>query len=101
MPRATRTLCCLFFSSIFPSLGDPPENNQVKKQEIRAMLTDVGKEGTATISLNDFVEMVTPKVLARDPKVTVGPLAHQLKIISKYLARGCPGVFTHVQVHEL
>lgn len=33
------------------------------------MLTDVDKEGSATVSFNDFVEMVTPKVLARDPKV--------------------------------
>ncbi|CAM9883883.1 unnamed protein product [Ectocarpus sp. 6 AP-2014] len=41
---------------------------QVKKQEIRGMLTDVDKEGAASVSFNDFVEMVTPKVLARDPK---------------------------------
>lgn len=33
------------------------------------MLVDIDKEGTATITFNDFVEMVTPKVLARDPKV--------------------------------
>ncbi|CAN0045499.1 unnamed protein product [Laminaria digitata] len=32
------------------------------------MLTDVDKEGAASVSFNDFVEMVTPKVLARDPK---------------------------------
>lgn len=43
---------------------------QVKKQEIRGMLTDVDKEGAASVSFNDFVEMVTPKVLARDPKVS-------------------------------
>lgn len=42
---------------------------QVKKQEIRGMLTDIDKEGAASVSFNDFVEMVTPKVLARDPKV--------------------------------
>lgn len=34
------------------------------------MLTDVDKEGAASVSFNDFVEMVTPKVLARDPKVS-------------------------------
>lgn len=33
------------------------------------MLTDVDKEGAASVTFNDFVEMVTPKVLARDPKV--------------------------------
>lgn len=43
---------------------------QVKKQEIRGMLTDVDKEGAASVSFNDFVEMVTPKVLARDPKAS-------------------------------
>lgn len=42
------------------------------------MLTDVDKEGAASVSFNDFVEMVTPKVLARDPKVRrTGPLAEQ------------------------
>ncbi|CAM9197573.1 unnamed protein product [Discosporangium mesarthrocarpum] len=41
---------------------------QVKKQEIREMLMDIDKEGTATITFSEFVEMVTPKVLARDPK---------------------------------
>lgn len=46
---------------------------QVKKQEIRGMLTDVDKEGAASVSFNDFVEMVTPKVLARDPKVSFVP----------------------------
>lgn len=50
----------------------------MKKQEIRVMLTDVDKEGAASVSFNDFVEMVTPKVLARDPKVRPkGPLAEQ------------------------
>jgi centrin-1 len=41
---------------------------QVKKAEIRQMLQDIDKEGTATVTYNEFVEMVTPKVLARDPK---------------------------------
>lgn len=41
----------------------------MKKQEIRGMLVDVDKEGSASVSFNDFMEMVTPKVLARDPKV--------------------------------
>lgn len=36
------------------------------------MLTDVDKEGAASVTFNDFVEMVTPKVLARDPKVGKG-----------------------------
>lgn len=50
----------------------------MKKQEIRGMLTDVDKEGAASVSFNDFVEMVTPKVLARDPKVRPkGPLAER------------------------
>lgn len=59
---------------------------QVKKQEIRAMLTDVGKEGTATISLNDFVEMVTPKVLARDPKEEI------MKIFALFDEDGTGGI---------
>lgn len=49
-------------------------NAQVKKQDIRGMLTDVDKEGAASVSFNDFVEMVTPKVLARDPKVNIPTL---------------------------
>ncbi|CAM9376516.1 unnamed protein product [Phaeothamnion confervicola] len=42
---------------------------QVKKAEIRQMLMDISKEVTPTIAFNEFVEMVTPKILARDPKV--------------------------------
>ncbi|CAM9258822.1 unnamed protein product [Chrysoparadoxa australica] len=41
---------------------------QVKKAELRGMLSDIGKEGAASVTFNEFVEMVTPKVLARDPK---------------------------------
>ena len=33
------------------------------------MLVDVDKEGAASVSFNDFIQMVTPKILARDPKV--------------------------------
>eukprot|EP01084_Bolivina_argentea_P222704 376906_1 len=40
----------------------------VKKSEIRTMLQGMDKESTATITYSDFVEMVTPKVLSRDPR---------------------------------
>lgn len=43
---------------------------QVNKSEIRGMLTDIDQEGASTVSYNDFVEMITPKVMARDPKVS-------------------------------
>lgn len=47
------------------------------------MLTDVDKEGAASVSFNDFVEMVTPKVLARDPKVCVRHAMHVLCVSNK------------------
>lgn len=68
--------CLLRLVKSVPVRSEPKHQHcgpfvQVKKQEIRGMLTDVDKEGAASVSFNDFVEMVTPKVLARDPKVCV------------------------------
>ncbi|CAN0179166.1 unnamed protein product, partial [Hapterophycus canaliculatus] len=50
------------------------------------MLTDVDKEGAASVSFNDFVEMVTPKVLARDPKEEI------MKIFALFDEDGTGGI---------
>lgn len=71
-PGASRCQGIVCVTALFLTLQ---WNEQVKKQEIRSMLADVDKEGGATVSYNEFVEMVTPKVLARDPKVN-GPHYH-------------------------
>ena len=41
---------------------------RVKKQEIRNMLSNIEKDGAHTITLMDFMELASPKVLNRDPK---------------------------------
>ncbi|CAN0000176.1 unnamed protein product [Ascophyllum nodosum] len=58
----------------------------VKKQEIREMLVDVDKEGAASVSFNDFIQMVTPKILARDPKEEI------MKIFALFDEDGTGGI---------
>ena len=41
---------------------------QVKKQEIRTMLSDVDKEGAEIIGFDEFVEMCGPKMSSRDTR---------------------------------
>lgn len=42
---------------------------QVKKAEIRQMFVDMDKDlGSATITFDEFVEMVTPRMLSRDSR---------------------------------
>ena len=39
---------------------------QVKKSELRALLQDIDKEDAALVTFDDFLEMVTPKMMNRD-----------------------------------
>lgn len=41
---------------------------KVKKEEIRSLLSDLDKEGAHTVTLQEFTEMVLPKILSRDPE---------------------------------
>ena len=38
----------------------------MKKSELRALLQDIDKENAALVTFEDFLEMVTPKMLSRD-----------------------------------
>eukprot|EP00615_Pteridomonas_danica_P011280 CAMPEP_0114350158 /NCGR_PEP_ID=MMETSP0101-20121206/16125_1 /TAXON_ID=38822 ORGANISM="Pteridomonas danica, Strain PT" /NCGR_SAMPLE_ID=MMETSP0101 /ASSEMBLY_ACC=CAM_ASM_000211 /LENGTH=159 /DNA_ID=CAMNT_0001489197 /DNA_START=139 /DNA_END=618 /DNA_ORIENTATION=- len=41
---------------------------QVKKQEIRQMMTDIDKLESPTVLFDEFVEMVTPRMSSRDAR---------------------------------
>jgi len=41
---------------------------QVKKQEIRQMMMDIDKVESSTVLFDEFVEMVTPRMMARDTR---------------------------------
>jgi len=41
---------------------------QVKKQEVRQMMIDIDKLESPTVQFDEFVEMVTPKMTARDTR---------------------------------
>ena len=41
---------------------------QVKKHDVRQMMIDIDKLEAATVTFDDFVEMVTPRITGRDTR---------------------------------
>ena len=41
---------------------------QVKKHDVRQMMVDIDKLEAATVTFDDFVEMVTPRITGRDTR---------------------------------
>merc|ERR1712061_488156 len=42
-----------------------------KKEEIQKMISDVDDDGSGTIEYEEFLKMMTPKILNRDPKAEI------------------------------
>jgi len=47
---------------------DKYSSRQIKKQEVRQMMTDIDKLDSPTVNFEEFVEMVTPRMTSRDTR---------------------------------
>lgn len=60
---------------------------QIKKKEIKSLLSSIGKEGAHTVTFDEFVGLVTPRVLSRDPK-------EEIQKVFQLISEGADGVRT-------
>mmetsp|Transcript_19378 Transcript_19378/g.28419 ORF Transcript_19378/g.28419 Transcript_19378/m.28419 type:complete len:179 (-) Transcript_19378:237-773(-) len=65
---STGSVDAIEIKALFIALGF----KSIKKAEVKQLLSNIDKTGTDTVTFNEFVAMVSPKILSRDPKEEIG-----------------------------